>query len=78
MDFFIYFGYIFSMVLEAKDGRIYISKDFRDNYGEKFKIVEGDDHLILVPIFDDPLKKLREEWSDIDKSVDQLKKEALD
>lgn len=65
------------MVTTADNGRVYIPKDIREKLGERFHIVEREDKIVLVPVSEEPLEALRDEMSDIDKSVDELKKEAL-
>jgi bifunctional DNA-binding transcriptional regulator/antitoxin component of YhaV-PrlF toxin-antitoxin module len=45
-------------------GRVTIPKDVRDRYGEKFRLVEMDSGIKLVPIPDDPLAELRAAASD--------------
>lgn len=45
-------------------GRVTIPKEVRDRYGEKFRLVELDSGLKLVPIPDDPLEDLRAAASD--------------
>jgi len=41
-------------------GRLYLSKDVREKYGEKYHVVEYDEKIELVPIADDPLAAARE------------------
>jgi len=42
-----------------KRGRVTIPKEVRDRYGKKFRLVELDSGIKLVPIPDDPLEELR-------------------
>jgi bifunctional DNA-binding transcriptional regulator/antitoxin component of YhaV-PrlF toxin-antitoxin module len=42
-----------------KRGRVTIPKEVRNRYGEKFRLVELDSGIKLVPISDDPLEELR-------------------
>ena len=65
------------MVTTADNGRVYIPKDLREKFGERFHIVERDDGIVLVPVSDDPLETLRDEFGDVDKSAEELKKQAL-
>lgn len=67
----------FFMVTTADNGRVYIPKDLREKFGEQFHIVERDDGIVLVPVSDDPLEALRDEFSDVDKTVDELKEGGL-
>ena len=53
-------------------GRVTIPKEVRDRYGEKFRLVELDSGIKLVPIPDDPLKELHAAASD------ELRKASLD
>ena len=59
-------------------GRIYLSKRLREEYGEKFHVVEYDDHIELVPVDDDPVEGLREAVGDAfeGKSAEELRDEA--
>ncbi|SIR94230.1 hypothetical protein SAMN05421858_4720 [Haladaptatus litoreus] len=61
-------------------GRLYLSKDLRARYGERFHVVEYQDRIELVPVDEDPLEGLREAVGDAfeDKSVDELRQEARD
>ena len=46
--------------LEADDrGRVTIPEETRERYGDKFRLVELDSGLKLVPIPDDPVETLR-------------------
>jgi AbrB family looped-hinge helix DNA binding protein len=66
------------MVTTADNGRVYIPKDLREKFGEKFHIVEREDGIVLVPVSDDPLEALRDEFSDVEKSVEELKEGAME
>ncbi|RQG99628.1 AbrB/MazE/SpoVT family DNA-binding domain-containing protein [Natrarchaeobius oligotrophus] len=59
-------------------GRLYLSKDIRDRYGERFHVVEYSDHVELIPIDDDPLQGLRDAVGDAleGKSIEELRDEA--
>ena len=57
-------------------GRLTLPKDVRERYGERYHIVQLHDGIKLVPIADDPLDALRDEFADVDKSVDELREEA--
>lgn len=45
-------------------GRVTVPKEIHDCYGEKFRLVELDSGIKLVPIPDDPLEALRAAASD--------------
>ena len=69
------------MSIEADThGRIYLSADLREKYGEKFHVVEYEDRLELIPIDADPLRAVREAAGDAfdGESVEDLKADALD
>jgi bifunctional DNA-binding transcriptional regulator/antitoxin component of YhaV-PrlF toxin-antitoxin module len=59
-------------------GRIYLPKDVRDRFGEKYRIVELPSHVALFPVDDDPLEGLREAVGDAFEGTDAnaLKREA--
>lgn len=68
-----------SRQIEADDrGRLYLSKELRDQYGDRFHVVTYRNHLELVPIDEDPLEGLRDAVGDAfdGKSVDELREEA--
>lgn len=46
------------------NGRLYLSSDLRDRYGERFHVVEYADRIELVPIDEEPLRAVREEIGD--------------
>jgi AbrB family looped-hinge helix DNA binding protein len=66
------------MTTVANNGRIYLPKDLRERFGDKYHIVEKGDKIVLVPVSEDPLEALRQEFSEVDKSVEELKEGALD
>ena len=66
------------MKVDADDGRIYLPKETRDRMGTEFELIDRGDKIILLPVPDDPLEELQEEWKDVEKSVKELKKQALE
>jgi hypothetical protein len=60
-------------------GRLYLSSELRQKYGEKFHVVEYEDRIELIPIDDDPLQAVRDEVGDAleEKSREKLQGEAL-
>lgn len=64
------------MKVEADDGRIYLPKDTRERHGDRYRLIEMDDGILLVPVSEDPLQRLREITSDTEKSSDKLVEEA--
>lgn len=59
-------------------GRLTLPKEFRERYGERYHIVELHDGIKLVPLADDPLETLRDEFADIETAADELREEARD
>jgi hypothetical protein len=59
-------------------GRLYLSSELRQKYGEKFHIVEYEDRLELVPIDEDPLQAVREAAGDAfeGESIEELRERA--
>lgn len=57
-------------------GRLTLPKELRERYGDRYHIVELPDGIKLVPVADDPLDALREEFADVDKSADELREGA--
>ncbi|UIO99008.1 AbrB/MazE/SpoVT family DNA-binding domain-containing protein [Halobaculum sp. CBA1158] len=41
-------------------GRLYIPKEVREKYGQKYHIVLYEDRIELIPVADDPLAAVRE------------------
>ncbi|WP_049890793.1 hypothetical protein [Natrinema versiforme] len=55
-------------------GRLYIPKDVREKYGEKYHIVTYEDRIELVPVADDPLTAVREAAGELrDTSSDDIR-----
>ena len=57
-------------------GRLTLPKDIRERYGDRYHIVKLPDGLKLVPVAENPLEALRDEFSAIDKSADELREQA--
>jgi hypothetical protein len=59
-------------------GRLYLSSELRQKYGDKFHVVEYEDRLELIPIDEDPLQAVREAANDAfeGKSVEELREKA--
>jgi bifunctional DNA-binding transcriptional regulator/antitoxin component of YhaV-PrlF toxin-antitoxin module len=57
-------------------GRLTLPKEVRERYGERYHIVQLSDGIKLVPVADDPLEALRDEFDDVDKSAEELREEA--
>ncbi|WP_335999972.1 AbrB/MazE/SpoVT family DNA-binding domain-containing protein [Halorientalis halophila] len=57
-------------------GRLTLPKEFRERYGDRYHVVDLHDGIKLVPIDDDPLAALREEFEDVEKSAEELRSGA--
>ena len=57
-------------------GRLTLPKEVRERYGERYHIVQLHDGIKLVPVADDPLRALRDEFADVEKTADTLREEA--
>lgn len=57
-------------------GRITLPKELRERHGERYHIVELQDGIKLVPVEEDPLDALREEFDAVEKSAEELREEA--
>lgn len=59
-------------------GRIYLPKDVRDRFGERYRIVELPSHIGLFPVDEDPVEGLRAAVGDAFEGADgdELKAEA--
>ncbi|SEP96299.1 AbrB/MazE/SpoVT family DNA-binding domain-containing protein [Natrinema salaciae] len=63
---------------QYRDGRIYLPKSLREEFGDEFELIDRGDRLVLVPVPEDLLEALRKEAGKSDKSAEQLKESALD
>ncbi|MFB6100840.1 MAG: AbrB/MazE/SpoVT family DNA-binding domain-containing protein [Candidatus Nanohalobium sp.] len=59
-----------------EQGRVYIPKDIRDQYGDKFRIIDTKDGLVFMPLPEDPLETFQEKEKLEDKSIKDLKEEV--
>ena len=47
----------FAMAVETDDrGRLYLRRELRDKFGERFRIVELENRIQLIPVADEPLE----------------------
>ena len=59
--FFVHGNLFASMSAETDgQGRLYIPKEVREKYGQKYHIVLYEDRIELIPVADDPLAAVRE------------------
>ncbi|WP_436929927.1 AbrB/MazE/SpoVT family DNA-binding domain-containing protein [Halosimplex halobium] len=59
-------------------GRLYLPKDVRERFGDRYRIVELPTHVALFPVDDDPLSGLKDAVGDAfeGEDVGTLKSEA--
>jgi hypothetical protein len=66
----------------AERRRLHLKKELSEKYGDHRVLVEVHDGIKLVPIADEPLDALREEFADVEKSAADLRRagrgEAVD
>ncbi|MFB6159036.1 MAG: AbrB/MazE/SpoVT family DNA-binding domain-containing protein [Candidatus Nanohalobium sp.] len=57
-------------------GRVYIPKSLREQYGDDFRIIDTKDGLVFMPLPENPVEKFQEKEKLEDKSVEELKKDV--
>jgi len=59
-------------------GRIVIPHEIREKYGDRYRIVELNDRVELIPLKEDPIEGLRDAVGDAfeGKSIAEIKQEA--
>lgn len=57
-------------------GRLTLPKEIRERYGDRYHIVELHDGIKLIPVADDPLDALRDEFADVEKTAGELRARA--
>lgn len=57
-------------------GRLTLPKEIRERYGDRYHIVELHDGIKLIPVADDPLDALRDEFADVEKTAGELREGA--
>jgi len=65
-----------STVTLDERGRVTIPKALREEYGDRYWIIEGEDGIKLVPIEEEPLAALREEFEGGGDSAEELREGA--
>lgn len=59
-----------------RQGRLYIPKEVREKYGQKYHIVMYEEKIELIPVADDPLAAVREATGDLrDASVEEIRED---
>lgn len=59
-------------------GRLTLPKELRERYGDRYHVVELQNGIKLIPVAEDPLEALRDEFEDVDTDAGQLRDEARD
>lgn len=57
-------------------GRLTLPQAMREQFGDRYHIVQLHDSIKLIPIAEDPLAALRETFKDTDKSARELREEG--
>ena len=57
-------------------GRMTLPKELRERYGDRYRIVEVHDGIKLIPVAEDPLDALREEFAEVEKTANELREAA--
>lgn len=58
-------------------GRLYLSKDVRERYGERYHVVEYEEKIELIPIADDPLAAVRDAAGELRDAPGEAIEEAI-
>ncbi|MFB6178144.1 MAG: AbrB/MazE/SpoVT family DNA-binding domain-containing protein [Halorientalis sp.] len=54
-------------------GRLTLPKEIRERYGDNYHVVDVHDGIKLIPVAEDPLEALRDEFGDVDKTAGELR-----
>jgi bifunctional DNA-binding transcriptional regulator/antitoxin component of YhaV-PrlF toxin-antitoxin module len=57
-------------------GRLTLPKEMRERYGDHYHVVDLHDGIKLIPVADDPLDALRDEFADVEQTAAELREEA--
>ena len=57
-------------------GRLTLPKEMRERYGDHYHIVQIHDGIKLIPVAEDPLDALRDEFAGVEKTASGLRDEA--
>ena len=59
-------------------GRLTLPKEMRERYGDHYHIVQIHDGIKLIPVAEDPLDALQEEFVDVERTASELREDARD
>ena len=59
-------------------GRLTLPKELRERYGDQYRVVELYDGIKLIPVAEDPLDALQEEFVDVEMTASKLREDARD
>jgi bifunctional DNA-binding transcriptional regulator/antitoxin component of YhaV-PrlF toxin-antitoxin module len=57
-------------------GRLTLPKEIRERYGDRYHVVDVHDGIKLIPVAEDPLEALRDEFDGVEKTAEKLRAEA--
>ena len=57
-------------------GRLTLPKEMRERYGDHYHIVQIHDGIKLIPVAEDSLDALRDEFTGVEKTANELRDEA--
>ena len=57
-------------------GRLTLPKELREQYGDHYRVVKLHDGIKLIPVAEDPLDALRDEFAGVEKTASELRDEA--
>ncbi|MGM0399351.1 MAG: AbrB/MazE/SpoVT family DNA-binding domain-containing protein [Halobacteriota archaeon] len=57
-------------------GRLTLPKEIRRRFGDRYYVVELHDGIKLLPLEEDPLAALRDEFDDVERSAAELRREG--
>lgn len=59
-------------------GRLTLPKELRERYGDSYRVVDVHDGVKLVPVAEEPLEALRDEFADVERTAEELRERARD
>ncbi|MFB6138369.1 MAG: AbrB/MazE/SpoVT family DNA-binding domain-containing protein [Halobacteriaceae archaeon] len=57
-------------------GRLTLPKEVRERYGDRYHIVQIHDGIKLIPVAENPLDALQDEFAGVEKTAEELRTEA--